>query len=887
MQRAFFPSLEDILATQFEELDRKERMGCSPFRSALDGDRASIERVGFSLSTLIDHMLDRIDLQDHNEVDQPTVEFLMELLYLFFISRDCLVNLEMYDYIDTAINVRLLPGENLLSDVVPPPVVHLMQEVDYLVFSQLDLLPREGQQLRIVPFYRCGARAKSNKKDTQISYTIASPTPWLTWDAKLCGFRGRVPMFSECQASKGRPANVINLGREGPYAVVNLLRVEVHATLTERHSLSNVQLKRTVRARVNLKVIPWYAHLSSQIPQTLPCGDSSSIASEYQSRNDVVANEDFWTEEPLQYKSIFGRYPLQDTSDNQDPALLATTPPVVLHTTHDQPPWETFDSMSYNVQAIFAGHRKYYKSTMIPGCPRKAIEDHFGLRPSDNIPDYYEHSGQGIEANSVSPEPRQARRKNYGSLGTLKDRCSIDQLHWQDSLEFDEEFFDRFEFGKHDQYAQKPSAGLTNVVQGQVESRSTSLYALDNGPYGIISLNHQQPATNNNFIENVSSANGELSGVDSGSNEYSPEPTLHQGRNPSSTTPNLPPLPRIVCYFNRYSPLRNLRETSSSSLSADGSLVQRRDVSYVDIISEDELPTYDHIEYAESPLETVFSVREVRNEGEVPISPCHERKVDSGCYMDDEPELPKYGTTPTGSPPQLQDIRPSEPQTQTMHDHMIREHNRCIGSPSQIESVRHGGAEHTDAAKPWTAENPRQQGQSTFPTLSANNETLVDYLSDIDSHENAALQSSLYHQSCGAYHSHRGPSSPVRPWQSEEISPSPSRETSSSLAIKVENDDVDPAFRHKQAVLWSILTASAWVDNGKGDKAERRGEKVERGKRWEQLMGAEETRHRRWPSEETLGMGSTGNVEDRSGSGSDIAFVDEDLEMEDGDDLEY
>ena len=890
MQRVFLPSLEDILATQLEQLDRKERMECSPFRSALDGDRASLKRVGFSLSQLIDHMLDRIELQNHDEVDRPTVEFLMELLYLFFISRDCLVNLETYNYTDTAINVRLLPGENLLSELVPPPVAHLMQEVDYLAFSELDLLPREGQQLRIVPFYRCGARAKSNKKDTQISYTIASPTPWLTWDARLCGFRGRIPMFSECQASKGRPANVINLGREGPYTVVNLLRIEVHAILTERHSLSTVQLKRTVRARVNLKVIPWYAHRSCQIPRPLPCGQPSSVASRHNSRDGTLANEDFWTREPLRNKTLFGRYALHNTSGIPNPTLPATTPPVVSYTLDDHPPWKSFDSKNYDISAIFQAHRQYYKANTISGSPRKDIDEHFGLRPSENIHDYNDHSRLDIQIYSVRPEPRQARRRNYGSLGAMEDRCPIDQLHWQDCLEFNDEFFDCFESGDLDQFAQEPSAEHTKVMQGQVESRSTSLNAVDNDPYGIISLNRQQAAIDDNSNENVSSENGEASGVDDGSNEFSPEPAVHQEGNTPSNTPDLPPLPRVICYFNRYSPLRNLRETSSSSLSADGSPVNRRTVSHAEVLSKDDLPTYDHMECAESPLDLFPPGGEADSEGEVPIPDCNERKVDSGCYMDGEPQQPKYNTTPAGSPPQLQDIQPSKSQTRAFQvDRIIGEYNRGTGSPSRIETVQHGRFEQADAANPWTMENPRPQGQSTFPTVPANSESAVDYLLKTASHETVALHSSPDGQDNGSCHSHQNPPSHVDPWQSGEISPSTSRNTSSSLAIKVENDDVDPEFRRRQAVLWNILTASAWVDDdGKGNKVKRRGEKVEMGERWERLMGAEETRHRRWPSEETLGLGSTGDAEEGSGSGSGSGSdMEDEPEVGEGDGMEY
>ena len=851
MQRTFLPSLEDILAAQLEQLDKKERMKCSPFRSALDGDRASIKRIGFSLSQLIDHMLDRIELRNHDETNPPTVDFLMELFYLFFISQDCLVNLETYNYTDTAIKVRLLPGEDPLSDLVPPPVAHLMQKMDYISFSELDLLPREGGELRIVPFYHCGARAKSNKKDTQISYALASHTAWLTWDSKLCGFRGKVPMFSECRGSGGRPANVIDIGRQGPYAVVNLLRIEIHAILTERHSLCPVQLERTVRARVNLKVIPWYAHRSSHIPRTLQCRQSSSVTSGHSTRGHALSDKDFWTEEPLQTKATLSQCPLQNARGNRSPSPAATTLPIGTYMSHAQVPWKSFDSKDYNVTAIFEGHRQYYKADTIPGSPRKDIHEHFGLGPYDNSQDCYNRSRQSIPAYSVT---RPTRRRNYGSLGAVKDSCPIEQLHWEDPLEFNDEYFDRFELGEHDRCAQRPSE-LTSAID-------------------------------NIFSENVSSDNGDKSCADGEDDNFPPKPAAHQGRNTPSNTPSFPPVPRVICYINRYSPLRNLKESSNNSSITSGSPWNRRAISRTVVSHDDELPTYEHVEYADGPFTDASPDEEEDSEGEVLKSGCNERKVDSGCYLDDGPERPNYCTTPAGSPPQLQDLHTSNARIGVLSvDVVLQEYNRAIG---KIKTVQRSGIEQSDAEKPRTTENPRQQGQNTFPTMPANSESVVDYRLQIGSHDGTARRSSPNHQSNGSINRPCSPPSPVDDWQPEEISPSTSRGSSSSLAIRVENDDVDPELRRRQALLWNILTASARIDDdGKGNKIKKRQEKMEQGERWGGLMGAEVTKHRRGPSEETLGMESTGDAEEWSGSGSDVDLGHDELEGQNDDDLDY
>ncbi|KAL9107789.1 MAG: hypothetical protein Q9187_008379, partial [Circinaria calcarea] len=501
--------------------------------------------------------------------------------------------------------------------------------------------------------------------------------------------------------------------------------------------------------------------------------------------------------EPLQTKATLCQYPLQSASGNRSPSPAATTLAIAPYTPHNLAPWKSFDSKDYNVTAIFEGHRQYYKADTIPGSPRKDIHEHFGLGPSDNSQGYYNRSRQSIPAYPVT---RPTRHRNYGSLGAVKDSCPIDQLHWQDPLEFNDEYFDRFELGKHNRCARRPSTELTSAID-------------------------------NNFSENVSSDNGKKSCAHGESDKFSSKSAAHQGRNTPLSTPSSPPVPLVICYFNRYSPLRNLREGSSSSLNTGGSPWNHRAISCTVVSHDNELPTYEHIEYADGPFTDTSPDEKADSEGEVMVSGRNERKVDSGCYLDDGPEPPNYCTIPAGSPPQLQDLHTSNVRTGALSiDVVFKEYARAISKPSPTETVQRSGLEQSDAEKPLTAENPRQQGQNTFPTVPANSESVVYYNLQITSHEGTARRSSPDHQSNGSINSSRSPPGPVDDWQPEEFSPSTSRGSSSSLAIRVENDDVDPGLRRRQAMLWNILTANASVDDdGKGNKIMKRSDEASEG----------------------------------------------------------
>lgn len=266
MDRVITSCLEDLLATKLESLDLAARLEHSPFKANLSGELNDTHPVQFSLSALFDGMLKKMQFNCHYHISMQNMDVLMELIMLYVMSLDSIDELEGCATENAVINVGLRPGQDLTSDTVPHATAHVVQRPDFLSFLGLDVMPREGTEIKIVPQYFRGVFNKTNDTYSEIAYDIDPMPSWLEWDDNITGWRGNLPMYSEWRGKSRNGEPVISGGRIGPYAVVNLLRLNVKAVLIERHSSLSVHLKRTVRARLAFKVIPWYAHQNSHIP---------------------------------------------------------------------------------------------------------------------------------------------------------------------------------------------------------------------------------------------------------------------------------------------------------------------------------------------------------------------------------------------------------------------------------------------------------------------------------------------------------------------------------------------------------------------------------------------------------------------------------------------
>ena len=326
MHKLLIPCLEDLLATQLHGLDTAARQRFYPFQ-----DAEETHLIKFSVCDLIYRMFGKMRLALLNT---RSLEAMMELVLLFLLSLDSFEQLASESAVDTAVRVELRPGFDPFSETIPPSVANVVPAPDYISFPDIDVLPREGTEIRLIPRYHCGP---SNKEILAgVSYTVVSPQPWLKWDESISGFKGTIPLFSECRGRSGHLGEVINYGREGPYAVVNLLRIEIKASVTEHHSTTSISLRRSARGRVSLKVIPWYARKSFHVPSS--------------SRSPI---EDVLMEKET---DILGEKSLPD---------------------HGHPLPQEYTPNDYDVKKIFTAHLPYHTNDMSHKHP-KYIHELFG-----------------------------------------------------------------------------------------------------------------------------------------------------------------------------------------------------------------------------------------------------------------------------------------------------------------------------------------------------------------------------------------------------------------------------------------------------------------------------------------------------------------------------
>ena len=264
INQTFGICIEELVASELHELDQEFLQVYPPqYIGGFEGQEypASAHRIAFNLQQLVRTMyklLQQIGYYTSNEWP--------DLLLLYLTTCDYITDIKLSGPQDTFCMVRMQCNEDLTLRVPRGATAEIAWSPDFLSFEHLDTMPREGQEIRVIPRYRSGAFPESDNLLTSITYSLESALPWLVWDVELQGFKGTVPMFSEVRRSQDHQyGNIIRGGREGPHAVINLLRVEIKALLTERSSTS-ARLERITRARLTLKVIPWYAHTSACAP---------------------------------------------------------------------------------------------------------------------------------------------------------------------------------------------------------------------------------------------------------------------------------------------------------------------------------------------------------------------------------------------------------------------------------------------------------------------------------------------------------------------------------------------------------------------------------------------------------------------------------------------
>lgn len=383
IDKVFRTSLEDLLAGQLQRLEWKARQELSSYN--VENSHGTVAAVParmlrFKLNELVVTILKRMQLERRRWDGTWCQSSLLVHVLQYLTTRDCLVDLEPHEYDDMAVQIRM---HNV---GIPRPIAEVIRSPDFLCFEQLDPLPREGQPIRIIPRYRHGAFDGPEDVNATIEYTIEPAVPWLTWKPELGGFVGTVPLFSEMGSGTVQSmGSVLRMGTVGVYTDVHCLRFEVKAILTENF-VTTARLERTIRTRLNIKVIPWYAHSSALAPKgpsfdSLVIGRNGAAAAGAKAEKEAVTSH-------VQKTANDGAPGLATASGPWNKPVNAPTTLEDREVSKDQEqcsPWPISDLSNYNVSSIFAEHKPYHKSNLTPGSPRKHVDELFKLDMPDDI----------------------------------------------------------------------------------------------------------------------------------------------------------------------------------------------------------------------------------------------------------------------------------------------------------------------------------------------------------------------------------------------------------------------------------------------------------------------------------------------------------------------
>ena len=261
MHRLFTWSLEEILHPQLADLDTFEKEKERPYMGNSSSNLVDTHPLEFNLLDLLQMMLQRLPSNHFCSTSANPFEELQELILLFLVSQDCLESCQQYGSPhDVAVNIGLLPSNSLAANLEVPGIAQIFRKLDYLTFEGLDHVPLEGEKIVIIPQYRRGILVKTNDLYTDLLFELCPPLPWLHWDEGIEGFKGIVPEFTNKLSRTQLGQSFIGLNGDLK-TVFKYMSVEVKATLKEHHPTSHVCLKRTIRARINLKVAACWSKL--------------------------------------------------------------------------------------------------------------------------------------------------------------------------------------------------------------------------------------------------------------------------------------------------------------------------------------------------------------------------------------------------------------------------------------------------------------------------------------------------------------------------------------------------------------------------------------------------------------------------------------------------
>ncbi|MCJ1285877.1 hypothetical protein MMC26_005219 [Xylographa opegraphella] len=631
---------EDLLAEKLAHLDMATSKPAANVYTTVEGIIRNLYLLSFNVSELMDIVFERMRLDYYHHTSTYSPELLRELFLLYLLSRNNIDKKTADGKTYGTMTLGLQPSGGVHA---PHSRAEVVQRSDILLFPCLDILPREGSMVEIRPRYHRGVFDERNDDYySDVSYSIVDLPPWLHWDDKILGWTGWVPMYSELRGMSTPGRQIINGGRDGPYAVLHLLRLEVKATLIVRHSSLSIGLKRTVRTRLTLKVVPWYAAKRPQTPlsswQHEHCtqNDSAAVDSKFQ---DYLAKCQKTLESPA--GESLGNQSYGSRIIDEIDCNIIFRPDLRnardLTTISD---WGSLCNMDSGCRTDehFLHHPGHVHPPRVGEHSKPhRVQDFHGSSATGSAYELQEYpaSDSALSSNSVQSQHRQGDHQLHKckSATRTSENCSRNNDYhtrdWQgrnstsdgsnSKYELTESEPDIFNLHKRDmrddtlQYASPELYQMAQVLhQPELQVHGAQRSAVTQGEhYAPSEISGYSISSNTATADSENQQDGK-GGVRLSGTEEETEDTKSQSLSPSLT-------PYITCLINRFAPLRELRTNSSNSGVTSSSLSSDREA-----------------------LETRFAVpyaacrdQEASDEEAEAVRTEDYHRFDSGCYLAD------------------------------------------------------------------------------------------------------------------------------------------------------------------------------------------------------------------------------------------------------------
>ena len=255
VHRAFVSTLEKMLANKiwqiYQQLQQQDSAGnIVPIHTLFSA--GIVRGISFCRDQLVSGMAEALYSSKANAA-KATSGFLR----LYLMATDTLVHHHGDGSRDTSITVRVRCDP---SSPRSYPVVDAAWFPDSIIFEGLDESAIEGQSFSIVPKYSSKSAFRPTCLPKNVKYSIESESEhslsWLAWDDGLAGFKGIVPFYYGANGYDKRTANTCLDPSE---SASNMVKIIVQAALVDDNG-SSVRYERILRARLRIRVIPYYTN---------------------------------------------------------------------------------------------------------------------------------------------------------------------------------------------------------------------------------------------------------------------------------------------------------------------------------------------------------------------------------------------------------------------------------------------------------------------------------------------------------------------------------------------------------------------------------------------------------------------------------------------------